>query len=71
MHKFRLSFSTIMDLKFDSEILKLSKKEGEERKRDNDKQLRCFFFFWRDKKTSYEQFIELNSSIFLIYKSLK
>ena len=60
-----------MDLNFGCEIQNLSKKEGGERKRANDKQLYWFFPFWIDKKTSYEQFIVLNSSIFLINKSLQ
>ena len=37
MHKFRLSFCTIMDLNFGCEIQKLSKKEGGEWKTENDK----------------------------------
>ena len=64
---FKLSFNTI---NFGCEIQKHSKKEGGEWKRESDKQLYCFFPFWRDKKKSYEQFIELNSSIFLVYQSL-
>ena len=50
LQMFRLSFSTIMDLNFGIEILKLSKKEGGERKRENDKQFYCFLFFWKYKK---------------------
>ena len=37
MQKFRLAFSTIMDLNFDCEIQKLSKKEGGEWKSENEK----------------------------------
>ena len=43
--QFRLSFSTIMDINVGSEIQKLSKREGGEWKRENDKQLYCFFPF--------------------------
>ena len=49
LHNVRLSFSTIMDLNFGCEIQELSRKEGGDWKRENDKELYCFFPFLRDK----------------------
>ena len=50
MQKFRLSFSTIMDLNFGYEIQKLSKKEEGEWKRENDKNCIASFLFREIKR---------------------